>query len=106
MGLRRLIIPESALIGAWLLALSGWHIAVSRTGLPASMALFAMTVSLWAMLHALASRDRRWWATAGLAFAVYTAANLAPRAFSHHSWYKERFADYPPTRKALIPFVL
>jgi len=45
------------------------------------------------------------WSFAGVAFAVYTAANLAPRAFSHHAWYRRHFADYPPRRKALIPFV-
>ena len=46
------------------------------------------------------------WSTAGLAFAVYTAANLVPRALRHHAWYGERFADYPPERKALIPYLL
>jgi protein-S-isoprenylcysteine O-methyltransferase Ste14 len=45
------------------------------------------------------------WSLAGTAFAVYTAANLGPRAFAHHAWYRERFADYPARRKALIPFV-
>ena len=45
------------------------------------------------------------WSTAGLAFAVYTAANLVPRAFKHHAWYREQFADYPKERKALIPYV-
>ncbi len=43
---------------------------------------------------------------AGLAFAIYTIANLAPRAIAHHRWYRERFEDYPKERKALIPFVL
>jgi 3-oxo-5-alpha-steroid 4-dehydrogenase 1 len=43
------------------------------------------------------------WSLPGLAFAVWTAANLAPRARSHHSWYRERFPDYPPERKALLP---
>ncbi len=43
------------------------------------------------------------WSLAGLAFAVWTFANLAPRARSHHRWYRERFADYPPQRKALLP---
>ena len=43
------------------------------------------------------------WSLAGLAFAVWTAANLAPRARSHHQWYRESFTDYPPERKALIP---
>ncbi len=40
---------------------------------------------------------------AGLSFAVWTFANLAPRARAHHAWYRERFPDYPPERKALIP---
>ena len=46
------------------------------------------------------------WSLAGLAFAVFTAANLAPRAVSHHRWYRETFPDYPGNRRALIPFVL
>jgi len=46
------------------------------------------------------------WSLPGLAFALYTAANLAPRAISHHKWYREKFADYPAERKALIPFVV
>jgi steroid 5-alpha reductase family enzyme len=46
------------------------------------------------------------WSAAGLAFAVYTTANLAPRAVAHHGWYKERFADYPARRRALVPYVL
>jgi protein-S-isoprenylcysteine O-methyltransferase Ste14 len=43
------------------------------------------------------------WSLAGLAFALWTAANLAPRARSHHQWYRESFADYPQERKALVP---
>jgi 3-oxo-5-alpha-steroid 4-dehydrogenase 1 len=43
---------------------------------------------------------------AGLAFAVYTAANLVPRRWTITDWYRERFADYPPERRALIPFLL
>ena len=46
------------------------------------------------------------WSGAGLAFAIYSVANLAPRAFSNHRWYLEKFDDYPAERKALIPFVL
>lgn len=45
-------------------------------------------------------------APAGWAFAVYAFANLAPRAWSHRAWYRETFADYPPGRRALVPFVL
>jgi len=46
------------------------------------------------------------WSFAGLAFATYTAANLVPRARAHHRWYREQFSDYPPERKALIPWLL
>jgi 3-oxo-5-alpha-steroid 4-dehydrogenase 1 len=45
------------------------------------------------------------WSLAGLAFAVFTMANLAPRARAHHLWYKRQFADYPEGRKALVPAV-
>jgi len=45
------------------------------------------------------------WSLPGLAFAVFTAANLIPRARTHHRWYRERFPDYPPRRKAVIPFI-
>jgi protein-S-isoprenylcysteine O-methyltransferase Ste14 len=46
------------------------------------------------------------WSLAGLAFAVFTAANLVPRALAHHEWYHQRFADYPPERRALVPFLV
>jgi len=46
------------------------------------------------------------WSLPGLAFAVWTAANLLPRALAHHRWYRERFPDYPPERKALVPWLL
>jgi len=43
------------------------------------------------------------WSIAGLAFAVWTASNLNPRALSHHKWYHNQFPDYPPEHKALLP---
>ncbi len=46
------------------------------------------------------------WSDAGLAFALYTTANLAPRAMANHRWYRETFPDYPAERRALVPFVL
>ena len=45
------------------------------------------------------------WCLPGLAFAIWTFANLAPRARSHHTWYHANFRDYPADRKALIPWV-
>ncbi len=46
------------------------------------------------------------WSLPGLAFALYTAANVGPRALANHRWYRERFEHYPARRKALVPFVL
>lgn len=46
------------------------------------------------------------WSTAGLVFAVWTAANLVPRALSNHRWYLKQFPDYPAGRKAIFPFIL
>ncbi len=43
------------------------------------------------------------WSLAGLSFALWTAATLAPRARSNHLWYRQQFPDYPPERRALIP---
>jgi 3-oxo-5-alpha-steroid 4-dehydrogenase 1 len=45
------------------------------------------------------------WSLPGLAFFVWTFANLIPRAISHHNWYKEKFEDYPKERKAVLPFI-
>jgi len=46
------------------------------------------------------------WSPGGLLFALWTAANLVPRALHHHRWYRERFLDYPPERRAVVPFLL
>jgi protein-S-isoprenylcysteine O-methyltransferase Ste14 len=43
------------------------------------------------------------WSFGGLAFALYTTANLAPRALDHHAWYRRQFPDYPADRRALLP---
>jgi len=45
------------------------------------------------------------WSLPGLAFFIWSFSNLAPRALSHHKWYKERFYDYPAKRKAVIPYL-
>ena len=46
------------------------------------------------------------WSAAGLAFALFTMANLLPRGIANHRWYGERFADYPVDRKAILPGLL
>ena len=46
------------------------------------------------------------WSVPGLAFAVFTFANLFPRGVASHRWYKANFRDYPKNRKAVIPFIV
>jgi hypothetical protein len=46
------------------------------------------------------------WCLPSFSFALWTMANLVPRALDHHRWYKKRFPHYPVNRKALIPFIL
>lgn len=45
------------------------------------------------------------WNLAALSFAVWTVANLLPRAKHHHDWYRARFPDYPPQRKVVFPYL-
>lgn len=46
------------------------------------------------------------WSFPALSFFLWTVINLLPRALDHHKWYKEKFNDYPPTLKAIIPFFI
>lgn len=46
------------------------------------------------------------WSLAGVAFALYTAANLVPRALTNLAWYRSTFPDYPPKRRAIFPWFL
>lgn len=43
------------------------------------------------------------WSLSGLAFFVWTCANLVPRARANDRWYRETFTDYPVDRKVLLP---
>jgi steroid 5-alpha-reductase len=46
------------------------------------------------------------WSWAGVVFAIWTFANLGPRANTHHRWYQQKFGDdYPKGRKRMIPFI-
>jgi 3-oxo-5-alpha-steroid 4-dehydrogenase 1 len=44
-------------------------------------------------------------APGGLFVLCVTLGNLVPRAAATHAWYKATFADYPASRRALLPFV-
>jgi protein-S-isoprenylcysteine O-methyltransferase Ste14 len=42
---------------------------------------------------------------AGWAFAIFTVANLLPRAVANHRWYHDTFPEYPDDRRILVPYV-
>ena len=46
------------------------------------------------------------WSLAGASFAIWTFANLVPRALASHKWYIRQFPEYPKNRKAVIPYLL
>jgi 3-oxo-5-alpha-steroid 4-dehydrogenase 1 len=46
------------------------------------------------------------WSLAGLSFAIWTIANLIPRAIAGHKWYNKTFENYPKNRKAILPHLL
>jgi 3-oxo-5-alpha-steroid 4-dehydrogenase 1 len=45
------------------------------------------------------------WSLAGVFILTISMANLVPRAIATHAWYREKFADYPPERRILVPFI-
>lgn len=45
------------------------------------------------------------WSLPGLFILTLSAANLVPRAVETHRWYRERFPEYPRSRRVLVPFV-
>jgi protein-S-isoprenylcysteine O-methyltransferase Ste14 len=78
---------------------SGYKISDHRLYRWVSSPNYLGEITIWAG-WALAT-----WSLAGLSFAVWTVANLLPRARTNHAWYRKTFPDYPPERKALIPYV-
>ena len=46
------------------------------------------------------------WSVGALFVLGVSAANLIPRAFQTHQWYKKKFEDYPAKRKVILPFIL
>lgn len=46
------------------------------------------------------------WCWPGFVMAVFTTVFLGSRALQHHRFYLKKFDDYPPHRKAFIPFLL
>jgi 3-oxo-5-alpha-steroid 4-dehydrogenase 1 len=46
------------------------------------------------------------WSLPGLAFFIFTVANLFPRAILSHRWYRKTFKEYPANRKAVVPFII
>ena len=46
------------------------------------------------------------WSLPALAFALWTIANLVPRALWRRDWYRDNFEDFPRERAALVPGIL
>ncbi|KAL5016057.1 hypothetical protein ScPMuIL_005646 [Solemya velum] len=45
------------------------------------------------------------WSLAGLVWCLFAAATFVPRSWHNHQWYKAQFENYPPKRRALLPFI-
>lgn len=45
------------------------------------------------------------WSLPAAAFVIFNFCNLAPRAWHHHLWYKQRFKEYPADRAAILPLL-
>lgn len=45
------------------------------------------------------------WNLPAWSFAIWTLANLVPRALNHHQWYQAQFPDYPKDRKVVFPHI-
>ena len=43
------------------------------------------------------------WSLASVFIFTMSAANLVPRAMKSHTWYQQKFDDYPKQRKVLLP---
>lgn len=80
--------------------LKGYFIPSHRIFRYISCPNFAGEILEWAGFALMA------WNLPAVSFAVWTAANLVPRAIHHHRWYLAKFADYPAERRALIPGLL
>ena len=45
------------------------------------------------------------WSPSGAVFLAWTIANLFPRSVANHKWYLQTFDEYPPDRKAILPYI-
>ena len=63
--LRAYINRETALLGAGLLAITGWHIHFSRIGFPLVSWPLCATLAMWSLFTALQKYDWKWFAGAG-----------------------------------------
>uniref|UniRef100_A0A667WI71 3-oxo-5alpha-steroid 4-dehydrogenase (NADP(+)) n=1 Tax=Myripristis murdjan TaxID=586833 RepID=A0A667WI71_9TELE len=46
------------------------------------------------------------WSLPTFSFAFFTICSIGPRAYHHHRNYQLKFDNYPPGRKAVLPFLL
>lgn len=78
---------------------SGYRIPASGAFRWVSAANYFGEIVEWTGFAVAAMTPAAW------AFALFTAANLVPRARSHHRWYRQTFPDYPAARRAVLPYL-
>jgi hypothetical protein len=79
----------TALLSAAILAVSGYHVWISRIGLQESLVIFFILLTLWMFLKALENQKYFYWmvASTGLAMLMkYTAAVLVPIIGTYLLW--------------------
>ena len=101
------------LLGAALNIWSDYHLARLRSEKPGHHVLPAGGPFRFVSCPNLTGEMLEWvgfalmlWLLPGLSFAIWTVANLTPRALWRHRWYQERFSAYPEGRRAILPRLL
>ena len=101
------------LLGASLNIWSDYHLARLRRDSPGKPVLPHRGAFRFVSCPNLAGEIMEWagfalmsWSLPGLSFAIWTAANLIPRARWRRRWYRQQFENYPESRRALIPKIL
>ena len=92
---RRLFFRRVGLWAAFLLAVSPWHLMLSRPGFEAGVALMLYLWGIWTFLRAVETQELKYWLFAGIAFGLgphtYNSAKLVvPLLVIYLVWYFRR----------------
>ena len=114
LGDGRFVVGAAAMLsGAALNIWADYHLATLRKGSPGRNVMPCAGAFRLVSCPNLAGEILEWtgfalmsWSLPGLSFAIWTAANLVPRALWRRNWYRKQFDDYPGSRRALVPGLL